>query len=128
MTAELPLPSWVGVVTSLLFVVLVAVLAARQRLHLTGDLLVAALRAAAPAARGRPHGPACHRSPAVPGIAGPAGVSAAPAFRPAHRAAAGDRLHQGGRADQPARRDDRADPGRRGPAGRDPLSDRGDVH
>jgi putative ABC transport system permease protein len=44
-TAELPLPGWVGVVTSLVFVVLVAVLAAWQRLHLTGELLVAALRA-----------------------------------------------------------------------------------
>jgi putative ABC transport system permease protein len=47
MTAELPLPSWPGVATSLLFVALVTALAARQRLHLTGELLIAALRAGA---------------------------------------------------------------------------------
>lgn len=45
MTSDLPVPSWGGVATSVLFVALVVVLAARQRLHLTGELIVATLRA-----------------------------------------------------------------------------------
>ena len=51
-----------------------------------------------------------------------------PTIRPARRVDSGNRLHEGSRADQPARCHDRTDPGRDKSAYRDPLSDRGDVH
>jgi putative ABC transport system permease protein len=67
-------------------------------------------------------------SPVVPGTFSSRGIPSASAIGPSHRAAARNRFHQGRRTDQPARRDDRTDPGRGRPAHRHPLPDRGHVH
>jgi hypothetical protein len=56
MTPDLPLPSWLGVATSLLFIVLVALLAARQKLHLTGN---SSSPPCAPPSNSSPSAPCC---------------------------------------------------------------------